>query len=100
MEGFSTERRFSAIRESNKQLPSEDVNMPITAKKKTNGTRSLTGAKRSGRMVKAPDAISLLKEDHREVEDLFDKFEKARGSARKAAIARKICNALSAHAAI
>ena len=30
-----------------------------------------------------PDAIALLKADHRKVEDLFEKFEKARGEDRK-----------------
>ena len=29
------------------------------------------------------DAIALLKADHREVEDLFEKFEKASGDGRK-----------------
>ena len=30
-----------------------------------------------------PDAIALLKADHRKVEDLFEKFEKARDEDRK-----------------
>src|SRR5687768_1534630 len=45
------------------------------------------------------DAIALLKADHREVEDLFAKFEKA-GSASKQAIAEKICNELKIHSMI
>ena len=33
--------------------------------------------------TKAQDAIALLKQDHRTVEDLFEKFEKASGEGRK-----------------
>ena len=30
-----------------------------------------------------PDAIALLKADHRKVEDLFESFESAKGSGKK-----------------
>jgi hypothetical protein len=43
------------------------------------------------------DAIALLKHDHREVEDLFDKFENASGSDRKWQLAQQICNELKIH---
>ena len=46
------------------------------------------------------DAIALLKQDHRTVEELFEKFEKASGKDRKQAIAEKICLELSVHAQI
>ena len=46
------------------------------------------------------DAIALLKADHREVEDLFSKFENARGQERKQALAEQICNELKIHAMI
>ena len=49
---------------------------------------------------KAPDAISLLKSDHREVETLFSQFELATGSARKRAIVQKISDALTVHTSI
>ena len=42
------------------------------------------------------DAIALLKNDHREVEALFAKFEKA-GTGSKQAIAEQICNELKIH---
>lgn len=45
------------------------------------------------------DAIALLKADHRKVEDLFAKFEKARGD-RKQALVRQICTELTVHARI
>ena len=47
-----------------------------------------------------PDAISLLKADHRQVEKWFSQFEKARDSSRKEKLARQICDALKVHTAI
>lgn len=47
-----------------------------------------------------PDAIALLKSDHRTVEDLFEQFEKASGSDRKQKLAEKICLELTVHATI
>jgi hemerythrin superfamily protein len=44
------------------------------------------------------DAIKLLTEDHRKVEDLFEQFEKASGDDRKEKIARQICTELKVHA--
>ena len=46
------------------------------------------------------DAIALLKADHRKVEDLFEKFEKARDAGRKKALAQEICTELCVHATI
>jgi Hemerythrin HHE cation binding domain len=52
-------------------------------------------------MAKAKtDAIALLKSDHRKVEDLFEKFSKARGNDRKASIVKEICTELMVHAVI
>lgn len=45
------------------------------------------------------DAIALLKADHRKVEELFEKFESARGGS-KQAIAEQICNELKIHTII
>jgi hemerythrin superfamily protein len=46
------------------------------------------------------DAIALLKADHRKVEELFEKFEGASGSAAKRKLAEQICNELKVHATI
>ena len=46
------------------------------------------------------DAIALLKNDHRTVEDLFADFEKASGDGRKEKLAKQICLELSVHAQI
>jgi len=50
--------------------------------------------------TKPKDAIALLKDDHRTVEDLFAQFEKATGDGRKQSIAEQICLELSVHATI
>ncbi len=49
---------------------------------------------------KTLDAIALLKADHRKVEDLFAKFEAAKGAGRKQALAEEICMELTIHAKI
>jgi hemerythrin superfamily protein len=49
---------------------------------------------------KSQDAIALLKQDHRTVEDLFEQFEKASGDRRKQKLAAQICLELSVHATI
>ena len=49
---------------------------------------------------KSQDAIALLKEDHRKVEELFKDFEGAKGEGRKEKLAQEICLVLSVHAAI
>jgi hemerythrin superfamily protein len=56
----------------------------------------------SGHMAdtKTQDAIALLKADHRTVEELFEKFEKATGDGRKQSLAEEICLELSVHAQI
>ena len=50
--------------------------------------------------AKSQDAIALLKADHRAVEDLFAKFEKATGDGRKQTIAEEVCLQLLVHAQI
>ena len=50
--------------------------------------------------TQSQDAIALLKQDHRTVEDLFADFEKASGDGRKEKLAAQICLELSVHAAI
>lgn len=47
-----------------------------------------------------PDAIALLKADHRKVEGLFADFEKATQTARKQMLAQQICLELKIHTII
>src|SRR4029453_15133182 len=49
---------------------------------------------------KQQDAVALLKQDHRTVEDLFEQFEKASGDGRKQKLAEQIRLELSVHAQI
>ena len=46
------------------------------------------------------DAVALLKADHRKVEDLFEKFEKAKSDSVKKSLVQEICTELSVHTAI
>ena len=50
--------------------------------------------------AKKQDAVTLLKADHREVEELFAKYEKASGEGRKQKLAEQICMELTVHAKI
>jgi hemerythrin superfamily protein len=57
-----------------------------------------TKARKGGKTPK--DAIALLKADHRQVEDWFEQFEKARSPQRKQMLASNICQALRVHTRI
>jgi hemerythrin superfamily protein len=78
--------------------------MPRSTRKTTGGRRTSRGngarRKATNGNGHAKDAIALLKADHREVEGLFSRFEKARSDERKLALAQKICRALTVHATI
>jgi hypothetical protein len=73
------------------------------AKTRTTSRRAKQASSRVGRR-RAPrtpnDAIALLMADHRQVENWFQQFEKARSSDRKRDLARNICDALRVHAQI
>lgn len=51
-------------------------------------------------MAETKDAVALLKEDHRTVEDLFAQYDKARGDDKKQELADRICLELTVHATI
>jgi hemerythrin superfamily protein len=56
--------------------------------------------RRSSTPARAPDAISLLKADHKQVKTWFAQFESARSESKKKALATNICNALTVHTKI
>lgn len=59
------------------------------------------GVRPRRRMVAiAPDAIALLKADHKKIQVLFDQFEKARSDSLKLALARQISMELRVHTII
>jgi hypothetical protein len=74
------------------------------AKQKRAGKRANASSsrRRGSSAVRAGsrDAIALLKADHRQVEDWFEQFEKARTDDRKGQLAAQICNALKVHTTI
>ncbi|WP_309644865.1 hemerythrin domain-containing protein, partial [Phenylobacterium sp.] len=47
-----------------------------------------------------PDAVALLKADHRKVEELFAHFEAAKADGKKKALAEQICMELTIHTKI
>jgi hypothetical protein len=51
-------------------------------------------------MADKPDAVALLKADHRKVEGLYEKYESAKSSSVKTALVLQICTELSVHTAI
>ena len=71
-------------------------------RKSTRSRASSKGAASSKRKStsRTPDAIGLLKADHREVEGWFEQFEKSRSDDKKKTLATKICNALRVHTTI
>ncbi|MDB5456903.1 MAG: hemerythrin [Caulobacter sp.] len=50
--------------------------------------------------IEKPDAIALLKADHRKVEELFAQYEAATGDSRKQRLAEQICLELTVHTKI
>ena len=60
--------------------------------------KSRRPSRRTGKA--APDAITLLKADHKAVSALFDRFEHSRGSGVKYKLAQKICQTLIVHTKI
>lgn len=50
--------------------------------------------------ARKPDAVALLKADHREVDGWFKQFARTHSSERKQALAQKLCKALRVHTTI
>jgi hemerythrin-like domain-containing protein len=64
-------------------------------------TKARRATQRKSRSGSTPgSAITLLKQDHREVENFFEQYEDLDNSRAKAELARKICNALKVHTQI
>jgi hypothetical protein len=49
---------------------------------------------------RAPNAVALLKADHKQVKTWFEEFEGSRSAAKKKKLATDICNALTVHTKI
>ncbi|HVK99141.1 MAG TPA: hemerythrin domain-containing protein [Dongiaceae bacterium] len=77
--------------------------MPSLARSSTKTSRSAAATRTRKKEVGAitkKDALTLLKEDHRKVEDLFEQIKSARKTERKQALAQTICEELTVHAAV
>lgn len=74
---------------------------PQTATKSRQTKPGSKPARKSARAAsRSPDAISLLKADHKEVKSYFKQYEGLEDVADKQALADKICRALTVHAQI
>jgi len=67
-----------------------------TAERKTRQDQSMKPKRQEANV----NALELLEQDHREVEELFDEFDELKDEARKDKLAREICQALKVHTQI
>jgi hemerythrin superfamily protein len=80
--------------------------MPTNAKtkaKKSAERKSASAAPKTKRAAAKPEAmnaVDLLEQDHREVEEYFEEYEDLENEAQKGELARKICAALTVHTKI
>jgi hemerythrin superfamily protein len=66
-----------------------------------NDNRAKPSARKSAsKTASGPDAIKLLKDDHRQVEDWFEQFEGTNSASKKQKLATQICTALTVHTQI
>ncbi|HZN23478.1 MAG TPA: hemerythrin domain-containing protein [Burkholderiales bacterium] len=63
-------------------------------------TQTTTASPAAKSKEQSLDALALLKADHDLVQDLFDKFDKARTDKQKDTLAEQICSELTIHAQI
>lgn len=63
-------------------------------------TRSTTRKSKAAPRATGPDAIKLLKDDHRQVEAWFEEFEDTNAASKKNKLATQICLALRVHTLI
>ena len=63
--------------------------------------RTQSSNRKTANETHAVNALELLEQDHRQVEDMFDEFDRLKaGDGRKGELAQKICLALEIHARI
>jgi hemerythrin superfamily protein len=65
-----------------------------------NTGENLMASKKPSSRSKSPDAVALLKADHRQVEQWFSQFEKSNSKSKKQQLADNICEALTIHTTI
>lgn len=72
--------------------------MPSTTTATT--SRKSTTRRTTAARAKTPDAVSLLRADHKLVAGLFEQFEKSRSTAKKKQLVAQICLELTVHAQV
>ena len=72
--------------------------MPSTTTSAAAGRK--TTARRTTARTRTPDAVGLLRADHKKVSELFEQFEKSRSPAKKKQLVDQICMELTVHAQI
>lgn len=100
------EKRFDGTRRSSSRktsgngvsAPAREASANGTAAKKVSTGKSVAAKKSAA--VRIPDAINLLRADHKRVSEMFDQFEKTRSTTKKKTLVSKICLELSVHAQI
>jgi hemerythrin superfamily protein len=70
--------------------------MPSTATTRSTPVRKSTVKA----LPRTPDAVTLLRADHKKVADLFEQFEKSRSTAKKRQLVAQICQELTVHAQV
>jgi len=70
------------------------------AKSKGKSSGRASSSRKTDTAARSQDAIALLKADHRQVEEWFGQFEKARDDEKKQELAANICKALKIHTMI
>ena len=71
-----------------------------TTSRKVATTRSTAPRRPSAKSTTGPDAIALLRADHKHVSDLYEQYEHTRSLAKKKALVASICLELSIHAQV
>lgn len=72
----------------------------MAAAKQTETRKKTPAKKTAAKKTAGMNAVELLMADHREVEKMFETFEKTRSEERKAVLAGKICLSLRVHTQI
>lgn len=78
----------------------KDIIMGIASTLTPSTPRRGASESRSSSTAKAADAVKLLRQDHKEVDEMFEEYETLRSSAKKRALADRICKMLEVHTAI
>lgn len=73
--------------------------MPSTTTNAASNRKS-TARRTTPARAKTPDAVSLLRADHKLVAGLFEQFEKSRSTAKKKQLVAQICLELTVHAQV